>query len=298
MFTGWPHKGAQEPRTMYNRLKEKIGYMCGQPEKTKEGKKHYQIYVQFKQPQRATAIIKMFQPGQWNNKPADDNQKECIKYVSKEDTRIGDFQEFGLKKEERKSTELKIIKEKIQAGVSMKTLCEDHWDTMVRYYKGIVWAKTKLESCDSRPKFKLEQFPTWKPITDWSKTHILYGASQIGKTEFALAHFKNPLLVSHIDQLKNLEKRHDGIVFDDMDFMGSNDTPPKGKWSLSSQIHMVDQNHLRAINVKHTVAIIPAHTKKIFTTNKTHGYIFDLNIDAISNRTTATFLRKFRGSNC
>ena len=51
-----------------------------------------------------------------------------------------------------------------------------------------------------------------------SKAIVICGASHIGKTHFALAHFDYPLLVSEMDDLKNKSLRTDGIVFDQMRF--------------------------------------------------------------------------------
>lgn len=86
---------------------------------------------------------------------------------------------------------------------------------------------------------------------------LLYGPSNTGKTQFALAHFQKPLLVSHIDDLK-MFNNHDGIVFDDISFL---------HWPPTSVIHLLDQDCPRSINVKYGTTVIPANTKKIFTFN-------------------------------
>lgn len=95
---------------------------------------------------------------------------------------------------------------------------------------------------------------------DLSKSVVLMGPSGIGKTTFALAHFINPLLVSHIDDLKSLTPHHDGIVFDDMMF----DHMP-----ITAQIHLVDMEFTRSIHARFVTATIPMGTKRIFTCNVT-----------------------------
>ena len=109
----------------------------------------------------------------------------------------------------------------------------------------------------------------------WSESVVLSGNAGVGKTQYALAHFENPLLISHIDKLKEFDPSfHDGLVFDDMDF---------SHWPLSAQKHLLDWSEPREINVKHSIAHIPARTKKIFTCN--YGeFPFDMGNSAVMDR--------------
>lgn len=123
-----------------------------------------------------------------------------------------------------------------------------------RIYKNM---KTRMA-----PK-KVRKGPTidkkWKrPLKTDFRTMVFQGPSGIGKTQFAKAHFKKPLLVSRMDQVKLLDETHDGIVFDDMNFC---------ELDRTAQIHLVDWDEERHIPARYNDAIIPAETKKIFTTN-------------------------------
>ena len=82
--------------------------------------------------------------------------------------------------------------------------------------------------------------------------------SNTGKTHFACSHFKNPLVCSHIDKLKQLSPDNDGIVFDDMSFR---------HWPPEAVIHLLDQEFARDINIRYSTVYIPACTPKIFTHN-------------------------------
>jgi len=128
-------------------------------------------------------------------------------------------------------------------------------------------------------EYALEEFNI--PPLDLSKPVFLSGKARSGKTYFALAHFKNPLLVCHIDRLKELGPDHDGLVFDDMAF---------DHWPAESVIHLLDTNHERQIHVRYGTVTIPAKTKKIFTNNKLNiFYKFDADpeqIVAIESRYT------------
>lgn len=113
-------------------------------------------------------------------------------------------------------------------------------------------------------------------IDRWNRTHFaawINGETNTGKTEYAKTLFKNPHLISHIDQLKQFKAGiHDGIIFDDMSFK---------HWPRQAQIHILDIENPRGINVKHSVVTIPAGTPRIFTSN---DIIFDIHDTAIKRR--------------
>jgi len=100
----------------------------------------------------------------------------------------------------------------------------------------------------------------WKwPELENIQSTVLIGPSNIGKTQFAKAHFKNPLFVSHMDRLRDYEPGvHDGIIFDDMDFK---------HLPRTAQIHITDWDEERDIHARYGCAKIPANTQKIFTCN-------------------------------
>lgn len=101
--------------------------------------------------------------------------------------------------------------------------------------------------------------PIFQSILE-QKSVLIYGASGTGKTAYALAHFKKPYLISHVDQLKTFKPSlHDGLVFDDMSFT---------HWPAESCIHILDLEHPRYIHCRNTNGFIPARYPRIFTTNK------------------------------
>lgn len=91
------------------------------------------------------------------------------------------------------------------------------------------------------------------------KSIFVWGSTGVGKTAWALAHFKKPYLISHIDQLKSFNPLvHDGLVFDDMQFT---------HWPPGSCIHLVDTEYDRHINARYATAVIPAKYPRIFCSN-------------------------------
>jgi len=96
------------------------------------------------------------------------------------------------------------------------------------------------------------------------KNWLVSGKAGTGKTAWALSHFKNGVMVSHIDDLKNITPETDGIVFDDMSFK---------HWAPESIIHLLDREHDRSIHCRYTNAEIPAGLPKIFTHNRDDIFI-------------------------
>lgn len=93
-----------------------------------------------------------------------------------------------------------------------------------------------------------------------AKTTVLVGPTGCGKTTWALRECEKPALwVTHKDDLRLLNKSIKCIIFDDMDFE---------HWPITAQIHIVDQDMTRSIDVKHGKAVIPKGIQKIFTCNK------------------------------
>lgn len=122
----------------------------------------------------------------------------------------------------------------------------------------------------SEPLVMLGAIPGY--LESHSKSHVILGPSGVGKTTFAIKHAPKPfLLVSHMDQLKNLTKRHKSIIFDDMDFT---------HMPRHAQIHLVDTMIERAIHVRYGIAVIPTGIVKVFTCN-VYPFVHD---EAISNR--------------
>jgi len=93
---------------------------------------------------------------------------------------------------------------------------------------------------------------------------VLKGLANCGKTNWAISQFENPLLVSDLDQLKDIHKKTDGLIFDEMLF----EHIPK-----QAQIYLLDMAMDRTIRTRHSNAVIPRNMPRIFTCNE-HEYVF------------------------
>lgn len=227
---------------------------------------HLQIRVTFKRTYRFAAIKKLLPRARIEKTKATADSLYCLKSDSVEilinvDNRA-QGQKFG-----------KVI-EDVKNGASKKELWDDHPELMIRYSKGI-YDMMEFYDEEDHECFDPESFQ-WKLETDHSKCIVFWGESGIGKTEFAKAHFKNPKIVTDVDELAGFDSKvHDGIIFDDMSFL---------HLPREIQIHMTDKSLSRAIRCRYKNAKIPKNTKKIFTTNNLNGAIFDIADTAISRR--------------
>lgn len=242
-------------------------------EKGEQGTPHLQGFVTFKETFRFPTLSRNMPGFHLEHAKTQEHAKNyCLKEL--------DYEIFDRRKQGQRS-ELQAAVADASANVTTKALWRDHTTCMVRYHRGILAAKRALNPTTLYPQYKLTDFP-WAPITDWSTSQIIFGPAGIGKTEFAKAHFpKGFLFVTHLDDLTEFdEDSHEGIVFDDLDFMHIPRT---------AQIHLIDIDNPRSIHIRYATAQIPARTKKIFTTNNPGGAIFsDMFDQAISRRVTVT----------
>lgn len=172
----------------------------------------------------------------------------------------------------------------IREGATIKELWLEYPTLMITMEKGIKRCFTELSpSMVTPPRYSLDSFQ-WTFDKDFSKSIIFWGESGIGKTCFARALLPTALLVSHMDDLLQFNPdKHEGLIFDDMDFKH---TP------RSAQIHLTDIDEPRSIHCRYQCALIPANTKKIFTTNEDNGSIF-MDDPAIKRRTKVINLINF-----
>jgi hypothetical protein len=229
------------------------------------GTPHVQGRICFKRNWRMSALKKLCPRAHWGKTIA----RQDFLYVMKEGSEI--FVDVDNRRQGKRN-DLSEFKEAIKSGTQDGTLWEEHFGAMCRYSKSLEVMRTHLCPKKSVSEYDMKSFKL-DPV-DLKKPVILYGKPGIGKTQYALAHFANPLLVSNMDDLKKLTPLNDGIVFDDMEF---NHIP------RSTQIYLVDELE-RTIHCRFQNATIPKGMPRIFTTNREYGGIFDLNDEAISRR--------------
>lgn len=236
-------------------VSKEVGEECGTP--------HLQGRITFKTTQRLSALKKLHGRANWSSEIKRDSAIYCLKVD-------GELLMDVKNTKQGERTDLQKAVDSVRTGMSVNNLWREHPEVMVKYARGINQLHSQLNPEITRGKFSLEDFAPWVPITDFSRCPILFGAPNCGKTQFALAHFSNPLLCSDPDDLqKFVPEVHDGIVFDDMSFK---------HWPVNCQIHLTDWDLPRSIRNRYVNAHIPAGTRKIFTTNERDIFNFDPNL--------------------
>jgi hypothetical protein len=251
---------------------EEVSKMVVSKELSESGTPHLQGRITFKRAYRLKALRKQVPRAHWEPTKATADSLYCKKVDSEV------ILDVNNRKQGQRS-ELSDAVDTIKSGVSVKKLWEEHPLTMVKFHRGLMQARKYLAPKPVHVKYDRDSFS--EPLVDFDELHtgrgksvILVGPPNIGKTEFAKAHFERPLFVTHKDNLGDFDpEHHDGIIFDDMDF---------SHWPRSSQIHLIDVDNPRTLDIKYGTATIPQGVRKIFTCN--FDNIFSLNDEAISTR--------------
>lgn len=245
------------------------------------GTPHIQGFVVFKDQKRLSAVSKLLPRAFWvgangTNQQASDYCKKSLKYT-----------EWGALPNEAR----KRVRDERQTAVSLSALAaptvREAMDILAKDlpYEYLVHGESMERNLKKR---KVVPHANLYPLDSFlhsrllfgSKATLIWGPTGTGKTCFALAHFKNPLVVSHIDKLKQLSTDNDGIVFDDMSFK---------HWPKESIIHLLDYEISRDINVRYGTVNIPAGVTKVFTHNTRNPFYDEDNVedgqkDAIERR--------------
>lgn len=113
------------------------------------------------------------------------------------------------------------------------------------------------------------------------KSIVVVGPAGCGKTTWAKSVAPKPcLFVRHLDSLMELTKRHQAIIFDDLEF---HHLPP------ATQKFLCDMENLAEIHIRYRVAKIPSGILRIFTGNTDPFKVDYIHRSAIDRR--CTFIR-------
>lgn len=235
---------------------------------------HWQGYIELVKAVDLSTVKKILDCNHVHLEPRRGTQEQAVAYCKKEDTGVqdddsskllfewGEMAQNGVRGQASKNKNYAAVLEMPTYQEAVEKLRELEPSDYVRFHASV---KSGLMAHYAKRKVFIrppESFNT-PLISDAilsKRAVVLSGLSGAGKTAYAKAHFKQPLVCSHIDDLKNFNpEENDGIVFDDMSF---------SHWPMSGCIHILDLEDDRSINCRHTCGVIPAWTKRIFTTNK------------------------------
>lgn len=222
-------------------------------------RRHIQGFVLFNKNYRFAALKKLY-PSGVRFAFCHGSPFQNFRYCSKE----GNFSEYGTRPKDdssKKTTDSnRAYREALEAptvSLGMEIIRQQRPRDYCLYYDAIERSLKRSKKAPFEHVYSSDDFCIGLQVLGQNSL-LLSGRSGIGKTHYALAHFKCPLLVSHIDDLKKLSPDHDGIVFDDMSFK---------HMPIEGVIHLVDYELERSIHCRYGTITIPAHTHKIFTHN-------------------------------
>lgn len=241
----------------------KIRYFSvGREKGKKKGVPHLQGFIQFTDKVKF-AEIKAILPRAWI-KRAWGTVEHNKKYTQKE----GDFDEHGFPTRQGADTDWHEIHEMIKSGASLKQVVDAYPTHHLRFSRGIQAHVDVYKVRDNRAKHSLreqcERLRIAPILFQEGKVVVLEGPARIGKTQYALSHFENPLLVRRPDMLREFDPdKYDGIVFDDFN-------PAQHGLSRDDQIALTEYDTDTSVGCRHNDGYIPAGTPKIFTCNPGH----------------------------
>lgn len=246
-----------------------VGEEVGEEKKTP----HFQGRVTWKASKRLNAIKKLL--GSRVHLEPSKGSPHDWSYYRKGDVFIDvDFKQQG------KRSDLLDVAAAVKEGVSMRQIAIDHSVAYIKFHGGIEKLATKVAPPKTpRRMWELEDFHAnyqdGVPIFD-RKSVILYGPTGTGKTSWAIASFKCPLMCRHVDDLKQFQEGiHDGIIFDDMSFT---------HLPREANIHLVDYEHGSSIHARYANAELPTGVPRIFTTNVDRGACVLIDDPAVRRR--------------
>ena len=204
-----------------------------------------------------------------------DQREWVINYCKKDGNYIEHLNEGGAAEADRNTWEK--LRESDTTSDGMRILLEENPEQFFKF------GKATRENLEYMHRTKAMQagvrYDMWEfkeaPL-DLELPVILYGESNCQKTQFAKAHFKNPLVVSTLDGLKAFKPgEHDGIIFDDMYFTRTLYNKETGRADPNPNyipanmvVHLLDMEEDRKLGrpIRNTDALIPAGTRKSLTT--------------------------------
>lgn len=249
-----------------------FGYEVGE-----QGTPHLQGYIQFEKRTRFAEIQATYFPRTSiiaARAHSSNNKDYCSKDGNYEE--FGEYREMGKRPKNDKNEVFESIRDDILSGVQLNELATRYPSEFIKYHAGIAKMAKTLNTQPVVRFFGPFLETLHNAIVDWDRTLtlVLQGPTGVSKTQFCLSLFERPLLVSNTEELKGFNSRyHDGIIFDDVQV---------SHWPRNSQLHLVDFDCHRGVNVKGTHIVIPARTVKIFTCNM--GYFPFISDPAINRR--------------
>jgi len=240
-----------------------VQYMCYGKEVGPEcGTPHIHVMICFKKKKTIGGARALMPKRAANFEPRKGTPDECRNYCKKD----GDFVEFGEwphkqvgEKRARDETDYGAVIDAIKDGQDLKTIVASFPEVGLKNFASLKAVYGLFQPLFSFTRYAgpFEQFYPYS--WDKSKSLILIGKPGIGKTQWALNEFENPMLCRNLNALRAFDcNLFDGLVIDDCDFTGR----PR-----SDVLNILEVEQPCSFRVLYGVACIPAGIPRIFCFN-------------------------------
>lgn len=242
------------------------------------GTPHVQCFVHLKKPVRLSALKKIHPTATFLK--AKGSPYQNFVYCSKDN----DFIEFGTRPGE---DPVKRTRDMVYAEAFSAPTVREGMEILYRDApRDMALNGDRIEANMKRRKMTHKYKHTYTPdmfnipLQDVSKKPLLiHGNSDCGKSKYAFAHFKNPLIVNRFDKLREFSDEHDGIVYNDMSFRHM---PPE------TVIAILEWEDPSQIIARYSDAEIPPGTPRIFTHNSSNPFFDPLVVTDVEQQIAIT----------
>lgn len=262
---------------------EHVDWYVGQEEVGSNGFEHIQLMFGYNNARKLSTVQIKLPDG--NNVEVVKNAIAAYKYCTDEYKRNGNMVQYGEVPEFSKTkTDVNaLVGRAKETGNTLEALQLIEQENITYYIAQSAKLRIYFTQLFDKPDLGLYELSSFTrpPISfDTCKVWIFVGETNLGKTQFALAHFKAPVLVRcKQDYVRYKDNVTDGLVLDDIGFR---------TWRPETLLHTVESETAVTFDVKYGSVRIPANMPRIICINTMEAFwpdnIFDEHRDAINRR--------------